>query len=263
MKPVNFILFVAIACLLFSCGDIGCEYTPKDATCLSEHYVTRYYKPYYGYVYLVGEDVLHVKFVMSVDSRGERDVNISSKGDDALVFDSLARKHRDLFYNDMVMFSWWADSYGVPRDSVRSYYNIASFADILSIDVTTETAWDDAHPAGASLNDIIVFSGTSFRDYILGGYIGRKLNPIKKCLSDMTAFDYQLVIHTDRIGESIIDSLGTMTYSPSGTQMYDDHGFDLICQSMPIEPGAELRRVVVTVTFDDGTVEELRCRLDH
>lgn len=81
-------------------------------------------------------------------------------------FDSLAAMHNDTDYNRVY-------TYG--SDDPLAFLNgrrfpVANDADVLSVTVTCDSDWDDAHPAGTPLNDIILFTTYSYRDYIRSGY---------------------------------------------------------------------------------------------
>lgn len=49
-------------------------------------------------------------------------------------------------------------------------YNESYICDIESINITAETDWDDSHPAGTLLNDLVKINGHSYFDYIKNGY---------------------------------------------------------------------------------------------
>lgn len=98
-------------------------------------------------------------------------------------------------------FLWAAERYGDYNEEYFSTsYDLHSdvtalYFEFESIEVTSDKAWDAAHPAGASLGDLIEFSVFSYADYIdndyqLTGDIG---NWKLKMLSEMTPEDFRLV----------------------------------------------------------------------
>ena len=100
--------------------------------------------------------------------------------------------------NNAGLFLWAAERYGDRRETYfdTSYYLhigiIALYIEILSIDVTSNKAWDEAHPAGTLLNDLIELSIFSYADYIDNGYQGEISWEAKK-LSEVTTEDFRLI----------------------------------------------------------------------
>ena len=58
--------------------------------------------------------------------------------------------------------------------------------------MTSNKAWDEAHPAGTLLNDLIELSVLSYADHIDNGYQGEIGWEAKK-LSEMTTEDFRLI----------------------------------------------------------------------
>lgn len=114
--------------------------------------------------------------------------------------------YQDPFFKvstDAGYFLWAAERYG---DFNEHYFwdtyfihigTVALYFQIESIEVTSDKAWDAAHPAGASLGDLIEFSVFSYADYIDNDYqttdeIG-KGNWKRKTLCEMTPADFRLI----------------------------------------------------------------------
>ena len=100
--------------------------------------------------------------------------------------------------NNAGLFLWAAERYGDRRETyfdTSDYLHIgiiALYIEILSIDVTSNKAWDEAHPAGTLLNDLIELSIFSYADYIDNGYQGEISWEAKK-LSEVTTEDFRLI----------------------------------------------------------------------
>ena len=64
-------------------------------------------------------------------------------------------------------------------------YNESYICDIESINITAETDWDDSHPAGTLLNDLVKINGHSYFDYIKNGYSDYRGQIFEHPLSDI------------------------------------------------------------------------------
>lgn len=114
------------------------------------------------------------------------------------LFDSLAAKHNDTTYNRIVTEP------DIPGMVFTSACNpVGNAEDFVAINVVSDHDWDEQHPAGTSLNDIVSLSTRSYRQYIKSGY-DDALFPAKKkytyqniLLSEMTAADYELIMSYD------------------------------------------------------------------
>lgn len=204
---------------------------------------TRFYDDNYNnvhYQYVLSSDTILVGCVYeslfiadsatastTVNFLENRVVTCMSRGEAKLIFDSLAAKHCDttfnapVFMNDMMM-----TGYG--------YYHVdngASMADIVGIEITSDQAWDDKHPAGSSLNDIVLYLGKSLFPYIKNGYQGEKETDIVKPLSEMQPEDYVLNI-----------------FSPSPMIRRSNFGLKfLVDPEFPVD-----RMITISISTDDG-----------
>jgi len=107
-----------------------------------------------------------------------KSVSYDSKGDDKMTYDELCKKHNDLSYCREVAFY-----NGIGGES-------ASYPDYTSVLITSNSNYDEEHPAGTLLNDIVGCEyGSSFL-YVRGGYTDESLNNrIIKPLVEVTAED--------------------------------------------------------------------------
>ena len=85
--------------------------------------------------------------------------SMESTGKDGEVYDQLCIKHSDMSYNKI-------RSIGLVIDSTPVYID----CDFLSIDIWSDVDFDESHPAGRSLADIVRFMSWSPYKYIKSGY---------------------------------------------------------------------------------------------
>lgn len=153
------------------------------------------------------------------------------------LFDSIAAKHNDTTYLRTFTMANMpgclvSDDGGLPS---------ANLQDCLSIDILSDGDWDENHPAGTSLNDIVALQTKSYRQYIRSGY-DDTLFPDKDksvfqdmLLSEMTPQDYEL------------------------TMSIDDKFF-LKFKSRPTLDKEHM--LTITFAFDDGRKRICGCRMD-
>ena len=65
--------------------------------------------------------------------------------------------------------------------------------DFVAVDVRSDTAWDDAHPAGSSLNDVCYLIAYSYASYIDNNYKGEQRTYIRKRPSDFSRDDLRML----------------------------------------------------------------------
>lgn len=87
---------------------------------------------------------------------------LRSTGDEKARYDYLCIKHNDLSYNQYQLLQCNPDD-----DSSAITYNDCDFTEII---VTANKDFDEAHPAGENLADIVRFMSWSPYRYILSGY---------------------------------------------------------------------------------------------
>ena len=85
--------------------------------------------------------------------------SLLSEGEEKAEYDRLCEKHCDLSFNRRRTFL-------VPSESVG--YNDKDF---VSIEITSDAAFDESHPAGTNLADVVRFMSWSPREYIASGYL--------------------------------------------------------------------------------------------
>ncbi len=85
--------------------------------------------------------------------------SMKSTGEDAERYDHLCIKHNDMSYNQY-------RSIGLVRDSTPVYNDI----DFTAIEITADIDFDETHPAGSSLADVVRLMSWSPYPYILSGY---------------------------------------------------------------------------------------------
>lgn len=231
MKTTNYFLTTLfMLAVLTSCHWIDDKKFPVGGACVSDHYITYYGQARVGRTLQKG-DSIDFRIPVGVDEG----INIKGEGAQGQLYDSLAIKHHDIGYGREVNFMQWVYSNThEPVDSIKTFENGASVADIVSIDVRSSEDWDEEHPAGTSLNDIISFSGSTIKNYILNKYVGSELTPVAMRLTDMTAEDYVLVLN-----------------------FINDFRFSLIFDHLPSVMPEKPRRLNTVITFDDGS--QLTC----
>ncbi|NLZ50618.1 MAG: hypothetical protein GX899_02780 [Rikenellaceae bacterium] len=114
----------------------------------------------------LGQHLLEVRLKKPFKS-----VSYDSKGEDKIIYDDLCKKHNDLSYCREVPFF----------NGVGGA--IASYPDYTSVSITSNSNYDEEHPAGTPLNDIIICEYCSSYLYVLGGYadeslLGTKIKPL-------------------------------------------------------------------------------------
>ncbi|HOE94504.1 MAG TPA: hypothetical protein PLU97_03795 [Candidatus Cryptobacteroides sp.] len=125
----------------------------------------------------LGQHLLEVRLKKPFKS-----VSYDSKGEDKIIYDELCKKHNDLFYCREVPFF----------NGVGGA--IASYPDYTSVSITSNSNYDEEHPAGTPLNDIIICEYCSSYLYVLGGYADESLLDVKtKPLLEVTDDDLALL----------------------------------------------------------------------
>lgn len=168
--------------------------------------VIEYFSKYFIVSY---SNIMRFELIQSTTDKMVITVTCAGKAltpiDDPISFDSIANRHHDTNYNrtyvtaDAPSLRFSSDAY--PR---------ANISDIISLTVTCDTMWDDQHPAGEPLNDIVELTTYSYRQYINSGYDdnlfpgadfpqNRKPNGMlteqTMLLSEMQVSDFDLTMH--------------------------------------------------------------------
>ena len=87
---------------------------------------------------------------------------LNSTGAEKEKYDQLCKKHNDLSYNQYRMLA-----YNPPIDYSSVTYNECDFTEIT---VTTDKDFDETHPAGTDLSDVVRFMSWSPYRYIMSNY---------------------------------------------------------------------------------------------
>lgn len=152
------------------------------------------------------------------------DYNIFSQGEGAQEFDKLAAKHNDTTYKGLIRY--------LVQPRYIMFENHSTIVDIESISVTSTEDWDEAHPAGTQLNDLITYAAAPIQQFINSNYDKEKYlsspygNVYRRNLAEMTGpKDFYLAL-----AKGIILEFGTVPQTE------------------------RVQHFTVTLTFDDGTV---------
>lgn len=109
-------------------------------------------------------------------------VGYNSEGADKQLYDNLREKHNDISFSRRVLLYNGVGGAG------------AMYPDYTSITVTSDSNFDNAHPAGTSLNDLIDCKYQSSYLYVVGGYADESLLEIKtKALADVVPNDLTML----------------------------------------------------------------------
>lgn len=92
-------------------------------------------------------------------------VSYDSKGEDKMIYDELCKKHNDLSYcREVALYT---------REKIGGA--TACYPNYTSVTITSGSDYDEEHPAGTPLNDIMGCEYKSSYLYILGGYADESL----------------------------------------------------------------------------------------
>lgn len=109
-------------------------------------------------------------------------LSYDSKGKDKIIYDDLCKKHNDLSFCREVTFYNGVGGAG------------ALYPNYTSVLITSNSNYDEEHPAGTPLSDIIICEYCSSYLYVLGGYADESLLDVKtKPLLEVTADDLALL----------------------------------------------------------------------
>lgn len=169
-----------------------------------------------------GEMVLKIYYEVeiSISFRGEGGLgNYKSTGALKESYDALCEKHNDMtFLRETVT---WGPS------GPREVYLLG--VDFLSIDITSDSDFDDEHPAGSSLGDIVKLNSYSLKPYIDSGYKllapnGTVYHPVYEFVSELTPEQLILLGQRDYIGSLRFETQPTLskTHKFTVTMIADD-----------------------------------------
>lgn len=102
----------------------------------------------------------------------------------------LCNKHKDYGYTHKIkVLPFKGEDSGCGYVSGYTYWDITP----VSIDVISNADFDENHPAGARLNDIVLFTTFSPYPFIKNGYTGKEFVKNKKTLDQYTQDDFKLI----------------------------------------------------------------------
>ena len=175
------------------------------------------------------------------------------------IYMKLCEKHDDLTYDHTVIVFPWDD-----------YWSHQSFSadDFISVNITSDSDYDEQHPAGASLADIVRFVSLSSYQFIRNGYIAYDWSSsnIKDLYTDL----YGVTIRSDNkttsgpggfyplnklLSELQPDDL--KVFGPGVKEGWEDKGMLLAYLFFEHPPTlSKTHTFTVTMTTDDGKVFE-------
>lgn len=230
MKKTFFIPILAIAFSLCSCERKPDEGGGGDPVYL---YLRSYIMTYYDFEALEltlsmdGEIIINEYPNEGVDgvlgSRNKWLGSYNSTGAMKVAYDALCEKHNDMEYNrDFVVF-----------DGFGPHHTYGLGVDFTSIDIVSNADFDDEHPAGSSLGNIVAFRSLSLKPFIDSNYTIEGDTPERYTVIQGLLFELtpeQLVLLGRRYGD-----LATLSFEKEPT-LSKTHTF------------------TVTMTADDGRV---------
>jgi hypothetical protein len=121
--------------------------------------------------------------------RGEVVCDYVDKGEKQVLYEALSKKYGDISFDRTVTFY----THYPPYPSAQAY-------SLVSIEITSDTEFDENHPAGTSLADLVTISYSSVKPFIDSDYKGyqgpvssRYETNFKKPLSEIGRDDLQLL----------------------------------------------------------------------
>ncbi len=186
MKKILFLSVIMLSISLVACNRTNEELSkseeetkqePQDSTIegggASIHYTSYVYSYHFAKEMYLAKDVfasnyyewnehLYSPYGFSVMFEDDytRTVAQWHKDERKVRFDSLSLKHKDTSFNQIVLSS---------DACAANPHNYLAF-DLLSINVTSNADFDEQHPAGSSLNDVVQFIAYSPITFIKSGY---------------------------------------------------------------------------------------------
>ncbi len=126
-------------------------------------------------------------------------------------YDALCEKHNDMTFKQTITLRRDMGEHGTSNLGV----------DFTSIDVVSDADFDDEHPAGESLGDIVTFSSISLKPYIESGYKvkdnGSEYHSVEGLVSELTAEQLILLGEDDYAGNLYFEREPTLEKSHTFT----------------------------------------------
>lgn len=165
MKKIAALLLTGAFAVNCSPGDTGASYT--------EHFIQDY---------TIANDIDKIglydmgKRSFYIGLKGEN-VGYKDQGEKGEKFHRLAEKYGDMSFNSRI----------VPG-TIHALAN-----ELTTISIVSDAAYDDLHPAGTPLDDIVYFSGESYYSFIEAGYKGSWTTSFDKSLAQLSESDLKLL----------------------------------------------------------------------
>lgn len=164
---------VHVLALLFICS-----------SCSSDKHEDGHWVQHYIATYTAGEYILlplheHKGFALSLDNTKFISSPDKYPGIRADRYLEIAERNGDMSYNRFADYAW----------EFRTAY-ADNFA---SMHLTSDKEWDQAHPAGSSLDDLVWMNAACYDQYIRNGYTGEGCNYIKKLLHQLSPDELRVV----------------------------------------------------------------------
>ena len=206
MKKTLYFIIAICALALVSCEDTG--YRQSTAY----HYVAAYYpvdsfsigvyrnsnptitKEVPIYLEMIGDfdGGVNYMFQTNVYSDSYEDWAYKPSEEQYNKYIELCNKHEDYGYTHEIQI---LSAKRTEDNNAPGYVKGYTYWDItpVSIDVISNADFDENHPAGASLNDIVLFTTFSPYQFIKNGYTGKEFVKNKKTLDQYTQDDFKLI----------------------------------------------------------------------
>lgn len=199
-------LIFAISLILVSCADTGLRHST------AYHYVAAYYPvdSFHIAVYRNSNPTITKEVPILLEMIGDFDGGVNYTLQTNVYSDTyedwsykpteeqynkyieLCNKHEDYGYKHEIQILHTKrtnNNNGLGYVYGYTYWDITP----ISIDVISDADYDEMHPAGVPLNDIVLFTTFSPYQFIKNGYTGKEFVKNKKTLNQYTQDDFKLI----------------------------------------------------------------------
>lgn len=223
MKKTLYFTIVSTVLFLNGCNVFKTE--------MFRSFVIRYYEPQNLFMFETPSGNIVVNY-------GETNLicDWKSKGRQKELYDSLCRANNDISYNKEI--SYYPDPHA--GDGVIDL----SINRVAKIDVTSNADFDEQHPAGTSLNDIIRFMGISVYEFLQSNYRYSHNWDIKPEGFEDELYSYSQSFHSPVTG--LLSELQT-----DDMILLDNVGL-LHFEKVPTL--SKTHELIITVTLDNGKI---------
>lgn len=175
-------------------------------------------------------------------------VSFNSKGEDKKEFERLCQKNRDVSYSKHV-------KYIGPIEINRAFFAVS----VQSVKVTSDRDWDEAHPAGTPLNDLIAFVSGSPDKFINSGY---QVPTIDESIFELARQQHPNLGRTlslyhngvEGASEPIYGELSQIDFSQYNLMGIDGSFAAFEFDKYPDDD--EAHKITIEITFENGTVSQ-------